>query len=325
MLLVNLLHDSPTTQLCTLLSDGEVGNEILLRLQDAAPDLLLRAALEGDLAIDTYVGVIMAMLPRLDPPRAADVSRAALTRCLRERFRGDEVGVIAMLIASVGEELDGARIAWLGLGPAVEASAVSRNMLAFDRAPQPARMRLVSAVDEIALALADRHIVQLDVPAAEACARLLIDAESQAARALLTASGTLLPTLMRSRREPISSMVAALFPILYRELAKVDDVPDLLKLIPFLDWDRCKAARHELVSAFISSPAWRPGDLALTACRCADVGKILRRTAKSYGGDAYLGRVDADLDLLPLPCRSQIVHEIYNIRSDWPIEYDWRD
>jgi hypothetical protein len=76
-------------------------------------------------------------------------------------------------------------------------------------------------------------------------------------------------------------MIAAAFPPLYRELAKADDLPELFKFIPFLDWDRCKAARHELVDAFMSS-TWPPSDLALTACRANDVGKILRRAAKRY-------------------------------------------
>lgn len=53
----------------------------------------------------------------------------------------------------------------------------------------------------------------------------------------------------------------------YLELAKQDDVPDLLKFVPFFDWDRGKAARRELVDAFLAAPAWHPRDLALTACR----------------------------------------------------------
>ncbi len=116
----------------------------------------------------------------------------------------------------------------------------------------------------------------------------------------------------------------AAFPLIYRELAKKDDIPDLLKFIPFFDWDRCKAARQELVSAFMSS-SWAPGDLALTACRCNDLGKILRRTAKAYGGDGYIGRVEADLARLPDGCRKPAAQTIMSIRSDWSSKFDWRD
>lgn len=31
---------------------------------------------------------------------------------------------------------------------------------------------------------------------------------------------------------------AVMFPIVYRELAKENDIPDTLKFIPFVEWDR---------------------------------------------------------------------------------------
>ena len=324
-LLVALMSDAQTAQVCALLSDSDIGTGLIARLHDTAPDVLLNAAFRGELDINTYVAVIMAVLPSLDPRKRADLAWSALHRCLPERFQGDEVWTLSTLIGWVGEFLDGARTAQLGLHRIVDPSTVSRNILAFDRAPDLARVRLVRAVDELARALADRHTLQLSADAANACARLLLDAQHQSERTLLTAAGTLLPLLMRSRQEPISSMVAAMFPVVYRELAKVDDVPELLKFVPFFDWDRCKAARYELVSAFTSSTKWRAGDLALTACRCADVGKIMRRVAKSYGGDAYLSRIEADISWLPNPCGAEVKRTIKTIQSDWSAKYDWRD
>jgi len=167
-------------------------------------------------------------------------------------------------------------------------------------------------------------VFDLNAGAAEACANLLFEAEKAAPRAALAAAGHLLPMLMRQRKDPVSRLIAATFPLIYRELAKKDDVPDLLKFVPFFDWDRCKAARQELVSAFMSS-SWAPGDLALTACRCNDLGKILRRTAKAHGGNGYIGRVEADLARLPDSCRKSAVQTIRSIRSDWSSTLDWRD
>ncbi|MDN5925491.1 MAG: hypothetical protein L0I29_00255 [Hyphomicrobiales bacterium] len=141
----------------------------------------------------------------------------------------------------------------------------------------------------------------------------------------LRATLTLLPLLLRSWRAPVSAMVAATFPSIYRELAKEADVPELLKFVPFFDWDRCKTARRELVDAFIASTVWKPGDLALTACRASDVGKILRRAAKTYGGEGYIERVSADLSRLPGPCREKANRVIETIRSVGPAKYDWRD
>ena len=101
-------------------------------------------------------------------------------------------------------------------------------------------------------------------------------------------------------------------------------MPNLLKFVPFLDWDRCKAARHELVSAFMSS-TWAPGDLALTACRCGDVDKILRRTAKSYGGDFDINRIADDIGRLPDACREMVERSLSAIRSDRFSNNAWRD
>jgi hypothetical protein len=172
--------------------------------------------------------------------------------------------------------------------------------------------------------LRERGSFDLDSAASEACVQLLFEAEKAAPRAALAAAGHLLPMLMRQRNDPVSPLIAASFPLIYREFAKKDDVPELLKFVPFFDWDRCKAARHELVSAFMSS-SWAPGDLALTAWRCNDLGKILRRTAKAYGGDRYISRVEADLARLPDACRRSAAQTIASIRSDWSSKFDWRD
>jgi hypothetical protein len=155
----------------------------------------------------------------------------------------------------------------------------------------------------------------LDGKAADACADLLFEAEKAVPRFAITAAGHLLPMLMRQLNRPVSLMIAATFPIIYRELAKKDEVPDLLKFIPFFDWDRCKAARQELVSAFMAS-SWAPGHLALTACRCSDVTQILRRVAKIYGGDAYLQRIASELGCLPSECRRTVEKVIASVRSE---------
>jgi hypothetical protein len=110
-------------------------------------------------------------------------------------------------------------------------------------------------------------------------------------------------------------MVAAVFPPIHREYAKADDVADLFKFIPFLDWDRCKAARHELVDAFMSS-SWPPRDLALTACRTNEVTKILRQVAKRQNGETYIKQIASDVGKLPRRCRKAVEDAISQVRSN---------
>lgn len=234
------------------------------------------------------------------------------------------MGFLAKMLGIVGEQCDGVWVANAGLARSVPASLASRNMVAFEKAHQSARIRIVWSIAHVAQALRGRGSFDLDAMAAAACASMMLEAEKVAPTTLLNAAGHLLPMLMRQRNDPVSAMIAAAFPAIYRELAKEDDVPDLLKFVPFFDWDRCKSARRELVSAFMSS-AWAPGDLALTACRCGEVGKILRRTAKSYGGDTYIGRVMDDIWRLPADCRDTVEETILAIRSARSLKYDWRD
>lgn len=50
------------------------------------------------------------------------------------------------------------------------------------------------------------------------CAQLMFDAESSVTprRALVVAANTLIPVLLNARRQPVSLMIAALVPIVYR-------------------------------------------------------------------------------------------------------------
>lgn len=296
-LLVSVLERADDKQFAALLSDGAIGERVVARLPDNAVDMLARVALQDSLSINAYICVIRSVIPKVDDARKYDIAGRALERCLHSRFDGDETEVLSMLLGILGAQVDGGWAARSGLGRGIEAELASRNLIVFEKAPSAARQRIVGAIDEIARALQGRYACDLSEAANDACARLIFDAEKTSHKALTDAASRLMPMLLSSRRKPVSLMIAALFPIIYRELAKAGDVPDLLKLIPFFDWDRCKNARHGLVEAFMSSN-WRAGDLALTAYRCGDVAKILERVAKSYGGEEYLARVENDLDRL---------------------------
>lgn len=174
----------------------------------------------------------------------------------------------------------------------------------------------MKSIDDLARALDGRHVLDVDESEINAAANLLTDANDYARSAALAGSGRLLPLLMRSQHAPVSALVAVTFPVVYRELANADEPPDLLKFFLFSDWGRCKSARYELVSAFLGSAVWAPGDLALTSCRCGDIGKIFRQVANSYGGDAYLKLVAGDLKRLHAECRRAVAKAISDIRSD---------
>jgi hypothetical protein len=323
-MLISLMRNADDHQLAAIIADDEVGERALEALSVDAPDLQLRSVLSGALPLAVFVRIVPQVVDQLSSDAKVKLAKHVLTRCLAHRFGVDEIAFLASMLSIVGDKLDGAWAARIGLARDVETTVSNRNMVAFRMASQPARLKVVWSIAEVAKALRDRREIDLDVAAAEACAAFMFDAEKVTPGALLSAAGLLVPTLMRSRNRPVSLMVVAAFPSIYRELAKADDVPDLLKFIPFFDWDRCKAARHELVDAFMSS-SWPPRDLALTAYRINEVRKIVRRTAKQHGGDEYVERISQDLASLPQVCREEVQDVIAQLRVNSKAEYEWRE
>ncbi|MHA3774964.1 GAP1-N1 domain-containing protein [Verrucomicrobiota bacterium sgz303538] len=314
-LLQGVVQQANAQQFRDLFAHSSLAPLLIERLAGSR-DLLLRAATECQLPLTLRIQTVLQLLTESPEPQKRELATNLLDHCLRAHFGGDELATFSTLFTILGSSLDGGWVARTGLERAMSASVINRNVVAFNTASKPARKRILAAIEELAEGLAVRFPLDLDEAAASACAALLWDAQSVNFTGLLRGAGRLLPTLFRSRQEPVSTIVAATFPLIYRELAKEDDGPDFLKFVPFIDWDRCKAARRQLVEAFLSSDAWRPGDLALTACRASDVGEILRRAARSKRGEAYIARIAADLGMLPDPCRKQVKHTITLLQSD---------
>ncbi len=320
-LLANVLRRADDNQFAALLSDVVVSNGVVTHLSDNAIDVLERAVAQDKTPINAYVRIIQSVIRKVDNKRKFEIAEQVVGRCLQNRFDEDEAELFSMLFSTLGERLDGRSVVSMGLERGVDADIASRNLVFFGDAPLVARKNIVRAVEDIARALHERYEFDLTEAAYDACAKLMFDAEITSRKALIDAAGQLMPSLLRARNQPVSPMIATLFPVIYRELAKADDVPDLLKFVPFFDWDRCKTARHELVYAFISS-SWSPGDLALTAHRSGDVIKILERVAKVYGGKEYLTSVEHDLGRLDFDDRKVVKRAINQIRLDFSSGYD---
>ena len=314
-MLLDLLRRADQRELVSIVADGQAGEQALHALWGHAPDLLLRAMAGEGLSLRLFVQLAPPMLDMLSGEDKIKLAKHVLLRSLGQRFGDDEIEFLASMLSVVGDQLDGAWAARIGLSKSVDEKIASRNMVAFRKASQPARLRIVWSIAEVAEVLRGRRDFDLDESAVEACAAFMLDAGKVTPKALLSASGFLLPTLLRARNRPVSLMIAAAFPPIYAEFAKADDVLDFFKFIPFVDWDRCKAARHELIDAFMSS-SWAPRDLALTACRINEVGRILQRVAKQSGGASYVKRIAADRTLLPDDCRKVVERVLAQIRAN---------
>lgn len=316
-LLASSLRSANDVQFIELLSDREIGSCIVSRLQEDSLDLLMRAVNKADLPINTYMKVIHDILPKVNDFSKLDIAEHAMKRCLHNRFDGDELEIVKSIINVISDRVNGEEIIREGLNVSVSADAASRNLIVFDSFKGITRNNIIVNINVIAIMLLERKNVDLTEEAYDACARLMFDAESLSSNSLSEAAGILMPSLMLARDKPVSLMVAALFPVVYRELAKSDTVPEQFNSIFFfLDWDRCKTARKELTRAFVLSK-WRPGDLALTACRCGDATKILKQLSKTYKGKEYILKIAKDLSDYNIETRNAIGLIIKEIINDW--------
>jgi hypothetical protein len=322
-LIAEVLRGADGRQFEALLSDRKLGERMVARLSNDAVDILTRVALQESLPINEYICLVQTVLPKLDDDRKFEIAGRVLRRCLRNRFEGDELAVLSMLLDILGANIDGKWAVWEGLERNNDAGVASRNLVAFERAPSAARGRIVGVVDEIASTLHKRFIIDLTEAAYDACAWLMLDAEKKMPRSVLVdAASLLIPSLLRAHRQPVSFLISALFPIAYQELAKSNDNPELKTLFFYFDWDRCKTARNEIVRAFMLS-SWRPGNLAIIACRCGDMAKIFKQVARSYGGEEYLIRIKNDLSQLADDDRNQVKNLITEILADKSSEFSW--
>lgn len=317
VLVSDLLRRATDKQLAKMLGGPRLTERVMGHLPDNSLSLITRALNHDSLAITTYASIIRAAMPRLDSIHQVDMAKQVLSRCLTQRFDGDEVDLLSMLLNTIGQQLDAQWAVRIGLERDVEAETASRNLSAFAQTVGAAHKRILSAVSELARTLQGRQGFDFPEWGNETCAKLFFEAEHTDQTALVDAAGWLVPSLLRARRQPVSLMIAALFPMLYKELVQKDDVPELFKFVPFLDWDRSKIARRDLVDAFLSSD-WQPGDLALTACRCDDIDRILNQVARSFRGGEYLDSIEQDLKRLQAADRLAIQRALSDVRSKHP-------
>lgn len=318
----SLLRSASPSEFVAIFSHESLRDEVLAALPDDAIDVRRRIVSEGSLPLDVHLILLEKFFTSLNSQEVRDYAGDALRRCLRIHFGQNEVQTIVRLLEVMGDSLDAKWMVLYSLELGVPASVASRNLIAFNLAPAVPRERIMAAVYDLACVLDSRHVIDVDIPAIYATTNLFADAAHYVSSESRAACGRILPLLMRSTQAPVSALVAVAFPVVYREYANGNEISEVMKFVPFLDWDRCKSARRELVSAFLLSSVWTPGDLALTSCRCGDVKRIFRRVAKTYDGRVYLGRVLGDLGHLPAECRITVENIVSDINSDWSSDYN---
>jgi len=314
--IVKLLRTTNIQQFRSLLSHSSLAANILAKIPMGATDILRRAAFELKLPLPLYLDAVEKLLRTTDENNKTNLARAVLERVLSESTVGDQVEFIVELLNIIGTQISAGWAAQYGLSKDFPGQVLSRNLIAINNSSEAVRAQLVKGVADLADALEGRNELDIKTEGANALAEMLNSANKLNSRALITASLRLMPLLLRSTRQPVSSVISVIFPIIYKELAEHDSVPGVFKYFQFFDWDRCKVARRELVDAFVSSRVWTPYDLLLTASLCPDGDRILGRTARTSRGKEIIDQMKHDLSRLPTHIQEKAERNIKNLHYE---------
>lgn len=309
-----LMSAADGRQLSEMLSDHDLARKAVSVVGDTDVALLLRVATDVWIPTDLVVAIVETLRGKLSVSDGLHLTKHAAQRCLRDHFGGDEVVFLCELLDGLPAS-DADWVIHQGLVGHLNSSLIDRNVRVFDRLKSDLRKGIIASVDLMAEAFSGRWKIDLDADGANAFSNLLAASEHGDRRITLQAAALLMPALIRSRDWPISPLIVVAFPHVYAELAREDDIPDIFRFIPFLDWDRCKAARHELVDAFLSTEAWRPQDFAYTAWRCRDIERFIKRLLKDPRGRAYVRRIEAQLATLPVDAATQLSQSLAGLNG----------
>lgn len=290
---------------------------------------IARVLLLGAPTIDDLLHHGQNALPYLQAGR----QRQELLATIFERGFAEGPASDSRLPILLGDHLDeiGARqVIWWATSDNVPSWRVTQNVRLLVGLPDAVRRLVEASVDDLCERLARRAKEDLGVDAYVGWAELLWESQKTAPKAYLKGAFRSLSATIDLTRKPVSDVIAAAFPGVYRELlSRKYDEPDgfvgLMFLIPRMlisDWDQAKPARHGLVDAFLSSN-WPPAHLFLAAYRAGILDRICLRVARQRGGEKYLERAASDLDRLTKAEASAIRNGLSSIgRRDMRDEWD---
>jgi len=251
-------------------------------------DILAQLLLVPSIASERLIAVGTAIYPALKGR-----VRAALAQAMASRVVADELfwhgGTIERVLALTASEQDVSALIATGLSCAASGNHVSRIIIAFDSVDPLVRRRFVEKLDDIVSILMRRSRYDISAHASQALANLLTSGAGSP-RQHIARCAKVLPVAMAAVDQPASPLVIVTFPVVYMALKQDIDLFDIVRVFVFVDWDKCKVARKNLVRAFLRSK-WPPIDLVRTAARTEDVDRIAKRLAKETGGGRFLARL----------------------------------
>ena len=188
-------------------------------------------------------------------------------------------------------------------GASISRRRMNENLVGLNGAPRDVRDGVVGIVDTLARHLVERRWERLDEAAYRAVAEMLADASAADPGRRLKAAGTVFAFALRHVSYPVSALVVAAFPTVYRERAKLRELDgvsrDLFGIAShaWVNAKKPKDGRRKLIDALVSAflrSSWPPADLVVAALD-ADIGKrVVKRIRRRFLGARYLDRIAKD-------------------------------
>jgi hypothetical protein len=168
---------------------------------------------------------------------------------------------------------------------------IAENLTIFVAASSNIRTNIAARVDELSDRLIHRVQANLGQRAYDAWAKLIASAPDENVR--FRAASPTLAFALRHLQLPVSSLVVTSFPVVYAQLLRSQEgderrIPAFIALPMsfFVDWDRARSARSELVDAYVNS-IWSPADLLVTAISAGIANETLDRLSRTTSGRNY--------------------------------------
>ena len=250
----------------------------------------------GDAGLDVGFEVV-SILP-------AEGRQSLETWLLREVLSAAPIGDarLAHALAKFGAELTPDELVTAATASAIGPRRVSKNIEALNAAPQNIRNGVVRVVDVLSRHLVERRWERLDEAAYRAWAAMLTDSATVDRVRRFEATSTALDFALRHSSHPVSSLIVASFPTVYRELSKLKKlgVGNDLSFFSSHYWLRRKKSKDvrrelicDLVSAFLRS-SWPPADLIVVALKADVAARVVKRVRTRFLGTRYLEKVGKD-------------------------------
>ena len=315
-LLTALVGDADPTDIQSLLSTRGRAPRVVSTLHSALPTSASQIAriLTLDLMCDDAgldVGFeVVSMLP--------EEGRQALeTWLLRQALYAAPLDDARLphALAKFSAQLSPDELVAATTASSIEPSRVSRNLEALNAAPQDIRDGVVGIVDVLSQRLVERRWEKLDEGAYQAWAAMLADSTATEPERRIEATSIVFDFAMRHQAHPVSSLVVASFPTVYRELPKLKKLgisDDLFFFYPYywLGRKKPKDARRELiddlVDAFLRS-SWPPADLIIAALKANRAKQVVKHVRKRFSGTRYLESIAKDAIRLDDELRDRVL------------------